>query len=154
MWMNIGIRGVLRWQLLAGLAGSVAIYLTLGVALALSLAYGALLTVFSSLFLAVRCQRAGGVDKTAGQRLLYSGAVMRFLGVLAALLLACGLGLHLLAVAGGMLLAQIALFAFAASHTGRLNSDGRDEAHCRGVVCGSTVGNAVNVGSKRIHKGE
>jgi len=72
--------------------------------------------MLNSFFLATRCQRAGEADKANGQRLLYTGAVLRFLGVLAALFLAYGLGLHLLAVAGGMLLAQIALFAYAASH--------------------------------------
>ena len=58
----------------------------------------------------------GEAGKENGRRLLYTGAVFRFVGVLVALLLAYGLGLHLLAVAGGMLLAQIALFAYAASH--------------------------------------
>ncbi len=122
MKVDVGVHGVMRWQFLAGLAGSVATYLILGVALALSLVYGVLLTMFSSFFLAARCRRAGEADKTGGQRLLYSGAAMRFLGVFAALLLACWLGLHLLAVAGGMLLAQLALFIFAASHTGRFDS--------------------------------
>jgi len=114
--MNPGIRGVLFWQAIAGLAGSIAVIIWLNVMLMLSLIYGVLLTMLSSFFLAVRCQRAGEADKANGQRLLYTGAVLRFLGVLAALFLAYGLGLHLLAVAGGMLLAQIALFAYAASH--------------------------------------
>jgi len=153
MWVNADMRGAMCWSLLAGLAGSIATYLALGVALALSLAYGVLLTVFSSFFLAVRCQRAGEVDKMTGQRLLYSGAAMRFLGVLAVLFLAYGLGLHLLAVAGGMLLAQLALFAFAASHARHWDANGRDAVDCCGVVCGGTVGSAVNAESKRI-KGE
>ncbi|GMQ99531.1 MAG: hypothetical protein BMS9Abin18_0349 [Zetaproteobacteria bacterium] len=114
--MNSGTRGVLFWQAVAGLAGSVAVVIWLNAALMLSLAYGVLLTMLSSFFLAARCQRAGEADKANGQRLLYTGAVLRFVGVLVALLLAYGLGLHLLAVAGGMLLAQIALFAYAASH--------------------------------------
>jgi len=116
--MNTGIRGVLCWQAVAGLAGSIAVAIWFDAVLMLSLAYGVLLTMFNSFFLASRVQRAGEADKVNGQRLLYTGAVLRFLGMLAALLLAYGLGLHLLAVAGGMLLAQIALFAYAASHAG------------------------------------
>jgi len=114
--MNPAIRGTLFWQAIAGLAGSVAVAIWLNTVLALSLAYGVLLIMLNSFFLATRCQRAGEADKVNGQRLLYTGAVLRFLGMLAALLLAYGLGLHLLAVAGGMLLAHIVLFAYAASH--------------------------------------
>jgi len=116
--MNPGIRGALLWQAAAGLAGSIAIAIWFNAVLMLSLAYGVLLTMLNSFFLAVRCQRAGEAGKVNGQRLLYTGAVLRFAGVLVALLLAYGLGLHLLAVAGGMLLAQVALFAYAASHAG------------------------------------
>jgi len=115
--MNTGIRGVLWWQALAGMAGSIAVATGFGVVLMLSLVYGVLLTMFNSFFLACRIQRVGKADKASGQRLLYTVAVWRFLGVLAALLLAYGLGLHLLLVAGGMLLAQIALFAYAVTHT-------------------------------------
>ncbi|MDQ6959875.1 MAG: ATP synthase subunit I [Mariprofundaceae bacterium] len=114
--MNPAIRGTLFWQAVAGLAGSTAVGVWLNAVLMLSLAYGVLMAMLNSFCLAARCQRAGEADKANGQRLLYTGAVLRFLGVLAALLLAYGLGLHLLAVAGGMLLAQIALFAYAASH--------------------------------------
>jgi len=116
--VNKGIRGVWVWQLVAGLTGSVAIGMWLGGMLALSVLYGVLLTVLNSFRLAHRVDRAGEVDQTSGQRLLYSGAALRFVGVLAALLLAAGIGLHLLAVAGGMLLAQVALFAYAARHAG------------------------------------
>jgi len=114
--VNTGVRGTLVWQAVAGLAGSVAAGVWLGGLLALSVAYGVLLMVLNNFFLAGRIGLAGEADKVDGQRLLYSGAVSRFLGMLAALLLAYGLGLHLLAVAGGMLLAQIALFTYAASH--------------------------------------
>jgi|GEM_PF-5658857 len=116
--MNTRIREVLCWQAVVGLAGSIAVATGLGAVLMLSLAYGVLLTMLNSFLLARRVQRAGEADKKSGQLLLYAGAVSRFSGVLAALLLAYGLGLHLLAVAGGMFLAQIALIAYAARHAG------------------------------------
>jgi len=118
--MNAAIRGVLCWQMVAGLAGSMVVVMLLGPMLMLSLAYGVLLTMLNSFLLASRVRRACEADKASGQSLLYAGAVTRFTGILAALLLAYGLGLHLLAVAGGMLLAQIALFAYAASHAGKV----------------------------------
>ncbi len=114
--MNPGIRGVLFWQAVAGVVGSVAVAIWFNAVLVLSLACGVLLTMFNGFFLACRIRHAGGVDGENGTRLLYTGVVFRFVGVLAVLLLAYGLGLHLLVVAGGMLLAQIALFAYAASH--------------------------------------
>jgi len=126
MEMNPGIRGALFWQAIAGLAGSIAVVIWLDTVLMLSLAYGVLLTMFSGFFLACHVQRAGNADKANGQRLLYTGAALRFLGVLAALLLSYRLGLHLLVVAGGMLLAQIALFTYAASHANGYVNAGLD----------------------------
>jgi len=114
--MNTALREALLWQAIAGLAGSVVSGVWLGALLALSLAYGVLLTILNSFFLARRVGRAADADKVSGQRLLYTGAVLRFVGVIVALLLAYRLGLHLLSVAGGMLLAQVALFAYAARH--------------------------------------
>jgi len=114
--MNTALREALLWQAIAGLVGSVAVGVWLGALLALSLAYGALLTILNSFFLAGRVAHVGDVDQVSGQRLLYTGAVLRFVGVIVALLLAYRLGLHLLAVASGMLLAQVALFAYAARH--------------------------------------
>lgn len=131
--MNAGIRGVLRWQAVAGVAGSVIIAVWAGAVLMLSLTYGVVLTMLNSFFLAARCRRAGETDKEDGQRLLYTGAMLRFLGVLAGLLLAYALGLHLLGVAGGMLLAQLALLAYAASHSGYIDT---------------------SAGPKSIHEGE
>jgi len=112
--MNTSLCEALLWQVVAGLVGSVAVAAGFGAMLALSLAYGVLLAILSGFFLANRVGHAGKVDQVSGQRLLYTGAALRFVGVLAALLLAYKLGLHLLAVAGGMLLAQVALFIYAA----------------------------------------
>jgi len=117
-WPVDGNRAVLYWQAGAGLAGMAVVALWFGNALALGLAYGVLLSIINSAWLIRRIEHAASLDPEHGQRLLYSGAAFRFAGVLAALLLAYGLGLHLLAVAGGMLLAQIASFAYAASHVG------------------------------------
>jgi len=117
-WPADGRRAVLYWQAGAGLAGMAVVALWLGNALALGLAYGVLLSIINSAWMIQRIGYAASLDPENGQRVLYAGAAFRFAGVLAALLLAYGLGLHLLAVAGGMLLVQIASFAYVASHTG------------------------------------
>jgi len=51
---------------------------------------------------------------------LYAGAAIRFIGFLVALVLANVMGLHLLVVAGGLLLAQVVMFVYA---TGRARSE-------------------------------
>ena len=113
--MNTVLREALLWQAIAGLVGSSVAGVWLGAALALSLAYGVLLTILNGFFLARHVGRAAA-DKVNGQRLLYAGAVLRFVGIIVALLLAYRLGLHLLMVAGGMLLTQVVSFTYAVRH--------------------------------------
>jgi len=117
-WPAGGVYAALLWQAGAGLAGISATALWSGFAPAVGVAYGILLSMINSAWLARGVRHAVRLDLASGQRVLYMGAVLRFLVILAALLLAYGLGLHLLAVAGGMFLAQMALFVYAASCTG------------------------------------
>lgn len=109
------MRLALRWQATAGLLGMLAALLRYDAKVVLGVGFGALVVMLSTLMLGRRVRDATGSDPESGQRMLYAGAVARFVFVLAALALAFALGLHLLAVAAGMALAQAAMFAFAVS---------------------------------------
>lgn len=85
------------------------------VKVALGLGFGVLIIMLTTILLGRRLQGAAATDPESGRRMLYAGAVMRFVLVLVALVAAYGLGLHLLAVAVGMALAQTAMFFYAAS---------------------------------------
>ena len=78
--------------------------------LALALLYGVTLMMVNGWWLARRLEKTKGLDARAGQRSLYLGAAMRFVALLAALMVGHLLGLHLLGVAAGMLLAQAVVF--------------------------------------------
>jgi len=108
------VHGALLWQAGAGLLGMMAAFLRYDVRVAAGLGFGVLIVMLTTLMLGRRIQGAAAIDPESGQRMLYAGAVMRFVLVLAALLVAFGLDLHLFAVAVGMLLAQAAMFMFAA----------------------------------------
>jgi len=108
------IRTALLWQLIAGLAGVIPAVLLFGLQLAVSLGFGVLISMLNTVMLGRRIHDAAMAEPEAGQRMLYAGAVKRFVLVLTALVLAYFLTLHLFAVAVGMLLAQVAVFAFAA----------------------------------------
>ena len=112
--MMEGARSVWVWQGLIALAVSLGLGLWMGAMVVASFVWGAALAMASGYFLARRVTQAAAADRPRGQRLLYAGAVWRFLGVLAGLVLAWGLGLHLLVVAAGMLLAQVVMFVVAA----------------------------------------
>jgi ATP synthase I chain len=109
------IQTALLWQLGAGLSGMLAAVLRYGVKVALGVGFGVLIIMLTTILLGRRLHGAAETDPESGRRMLYAGAVMRFMLVLVALAVAYGLGLHLLAVAVGMLLAQSAMFFYAAS---------------------------------------
>lgn len=100
-------------QLLSGLLGSAVLILAGHPGFAPALFYGIALMMLNALWLMRRLERTKGLDAEAGQRSLYLGAAVRFVALLAGLLLAHLLGLHLLAVAAGMLLAQTVVFVCA-----------------------------------------
>ena len=115
----LGVRSTLRWQALVGVTAAVGTAWLLGAAHGLGVAYGIALALANGWWLAKRIKRAGSLDQMAGQRVLYIAAVARFLALLAALGLAHLLGLHLLAVAAGLLLAHAVAFAYAVSQHSR-----------------------------------
>ena len=105
----------LLWQLGSGLLAMLAAALFYDLKVALGVGFGVMIIMLSTILLGRRIHSAAATDPESGQRMLYAGAVMRFVLVLTALVMAYGLGLHLLAVAVGMVLAQVAMFVFAAS---------------------------------------
>jgi len=68
------------------------------------------LMVVNGYWLASRLAKVDGLDVRHGQQSLYAGAAIRFIALIAGLLLAQLLGFHLLVVAIGMFIAQAALF--------------------------------------------
>ncbi|MDX8392701.1 MAG: ATP synthase subunit I [Mariprofundaceae bacterium] len=111
---SYGIRIALFWQLGASVPAVLATTWVFGVGIASGVMFGVFVTMLSTVLLGRRIEAAAQAQPEAGQRMLYAGAVVRFIAVLVALVLAYGLGLHLLAVAAGMLLAQLAMFVYAA----------------------------------------
>ena len=109
----VAVRGSFWLQLLSGLSGSLLLILIGQTAFAFAFGYGALLMIANGVWLATRLGRIRALDAAAGQRSLYAGAAMRFVALVAGLLLAQLLGLYLLMVAAGMFVAQMALFMFA-----------------------------------------
>lgn len=79
----------------------------------LALLYGVGLMMVNGWWLARRLAKTKGLDVRSGQRSLYAGAAVRFVALIVGLLIAQGLGLHLLAVAAGMFTAQAIVFASA-----------------------------------------
>ena len=109
------VRATIKWQLICGLVAAAGVAIWLGLWFGLAVLYGAAFAALNSLWLAGRVERAAALDQeVTGQRILYLGAVIRFVALLGALVLAHLLGLHLLAVAGGLLVAQLALFGYPA----------------------------------------
>jgi len=108
------IQAALFWQFGVGLAGVFAAGFFFGVWIASGVGFGVLVTMLSSVLLGRRIGAAAAAQPEDGQRMLYAGAVLRFVVVLLALMLALWLGLHLLAVAAGMVFAQGAMFVYAA----------------------------------------
>lgn len=108
------VRTTIWKQVIFGLVAAVGVSIWLGPWLGLAVLYGAVFTALNSLWLARRVERAAALDPVTGQRVLYLGAVLRFVALLGILILAHLLGLHLLAVAGGLLVAQLAVFGYPA----------------------------------------
>ncbi|MFQ5355192.1 MAG: ATP synthase subunit I [Mariprofundaceae bacterium] len=114
IWAS-GALAALKWQAACGLVVSVVIGLWLGLMPGLGVAFGVLFSLLNGAWLAKRIERAGSLDQAGGQRVLYLGAVARFLALIVALTLAHKLGFHLLAVAGGLLVAQLTMFGYSAA---------------------------------------
>jgi len=105
---------ILRAQLVAGALGFAVLMLIGQADFAFALLYGLMLMVVNAWWLARRLEKTRGLGVEASQRSLFAGASLRFVALLAGLLLAHLIGLHLLAVASGMFIAQAVVFVTAA----------------------------------------
>ena len=115
----LNLRQALFSQVVAGLVGLVVAVWMFGVSAAAGVAYGVALSMLVAVLLGRRLAAAAECAPERGQRMLYAGAAGRFALVLMALAAAWAFGLHLLAVAAGMLTAQLAMFVYAARHARR-----------------------------------
>ena len=106
----LSLNVMFRLQLLLGAVGFIVLTLIGRMDYAQALLYGVALMMVNGWWLARRLELTRGLDAKAGQSSLYLGAAMRFVALLAALMLGHLLGLHLLGVAAGMLLAQAVVF--------------------------------------------
>jgi len=114
----VAVGGSVRLQLWSGIAGILLLVLFGQAAYAFAYGYGVLLMVVNGIWLAARLGKVRGLDVKSGQSSLFAGAAIRFVALIAGLFLAHFLGLHLLVVAAGMFVAQMALFVFALVDSG------------------------------------
>jgi len=105
---------IFRAQVLVGALGFTVLFLLGQTVYALSLIYGVGLMVVGAWWLALRLGNTRDLGVEAAQRFLYAGAALRFMALMAGLLLAHLIGLHLLLVAAGMFVAQAVVFISAA----------------------------------------
>ena len=105
---------ILRAQLVAGALGFTFLVLIGQAGFAFSLFYGLMLMAGNAWWLAHRLEKTQDMGVEASQRSLFAGASLRFVALIAGLLLGHLIGLHLLAVASGMFIAQAVVFVTAA----------------------------------------
>jgi len=115
----VAVSGSFWLQLLSGMAGFLLLVLFGQTAYAFAYGYGVLLMVVNGIWLAARLGKVRELDVKSGQSSLFAGAAIRFIALIAGLFLAQFLGLHLLVVAAGMFVAQMALFVFALVDSGK-----------------------------------
>jgi len=100
-------------QAITGILGSL-VLLVLGYAtFAAAFFYGVLLMILNAWLLARRLNQTHKMSVEAVQRSIYAGAAIRFVMLIAGLLLGHLLGLHLLLVAAGMFVAQVLVYMLA-----------------------------------------
>jgi len=102
-----------RMQLLAGAVGFLLLLVFTELGWALAYFYGLALMMINASWLARRLDKTRELSVEASQRSLFAGAGLRFVALIAGLLLAHLIGLHLMIVAGGMFVAQLVVFAAA-----------------------------------------
>jgi len=104
---------IIRMQLIMGIFGCLVLLVLGYTAFAGAFFYGVLLMVVNAWWLARRLVKALEMSVDAGQRALYAGAALRFVALIAGLLLGHMLGLHLMFVAAGLFVAQVLVFVAA-----------------------------------------
>jgi len=104
------LRSILRQQMVVGAFGFIALVSFSQVLYAISFFFGVLMMTVNGWWLAKRFEKTTGLSVESSQRSLYAGAAVRFLALIAGLMLAHLIGLHLLLVAAGMFVAQALVF--------------------------------------------
>jgi len=107
------LRSILRQQLLIGAFGFIALVSFSQILYGISFFFGVLVMTINGWWLAKRFEKTAGLSAESSQRSLYAGAAVRFLALLAGLMLAHLIGFHLLLVAAGMFVAQTVVFVSA-----------------------------------------
>ncbi len=101
---------IVRMQVVAGVLGSLALIVFGYVDYAYAYLFGVLLMTANAWWLARRLNKALVMSAEAGQRSLYAGAALRFVALIAGLLLGHFIGLHLMLVAAGIFVAQALIY--------------------------------------------
>ncbi|MDQ6969127.1 MAG: ATP synthase subunit I [Mariprofundus sp.] len=104
---------IIRLQLMTGMIGGVLLLLLGHSGFAIAFAYGVLLMSINAWWLARRLESTSDMNAEAGQRSIFAGAVLRFVALIAGLLLGQLMGLHLMLVAAGIFVAQVLVYMFA-----------------------------------------
>ncbi|MDQ7000740.1 MAG: ATP synthase subunit I [Mariprofundus sp.] len=107
------LRSILRQQLMFGAFGFFALVSFSQMLYGVSFFIGVLMMTVNGWWLAKRFEKTTGLSVESSQRSLYAGAAVRFLALIAGLVLAHLIGLHLLLVAVGMFVAQAVVFVSA-----------------------------------------
>jgi len=118
------MRRIIRMQCLVGVTGGLILLMLGSAVFAMAFAYGVVLMSVNAWWLSRRLDKTLGMDASAGQRSLFAGAVLRFVALIAGLLLGQLIGLHLMLVAAGMFVAQVLVYMVALFELKR-NSAGR-----------------------------
>lgn len=101
---------IARLQVTVGILGLLALMAFGQAGYGFAFIYGVALMMVNGWWLAKRLEKTKGLDVQAGQRSLLAGAALRFAALIAGLALGFLIGLHLLAVAAGMFVAQVVVF--------------------------------------------
>ncbi len=97
--------GVARTQFFSAVLASVFLWFWQGEVIAISVLSGGILVGLNSVLLARSVMDSSQVKRVDGRGMLYRSAAVRFVLLIAALVCANWVGLHLLAVAAGMFMA-------------------------------------------------
>ena len=104
------LRSILRQQLMFGVFGFFALVSIGQMLYGISFFFGVLMMAVNGCWLAKRFEKTSGLSVESSQRSLYAGAAVRFVALIAGLVLAHLIGFHLLLVAAGMFVAQAVVF--------------------------------------------
>ncbi|MDX8395384.1 MAG: ATP synthase subunit I [Mariprofundaceae bacterium] len=100
-------------QAITGILGFLVLLMAGYSAFAVAFFYGVLLMILNAWILARRLNQALEMSLEAIQRSIYAGAAIRFVVLIAGLLLGHFLGMHLMVVAVGMFMSQVLVYMLA-----------------------------------------